>query len=536
MLLVFVYLLALIYFGYESTILFFARHFYAVDKLEKIRALFSINTYRYVIVILSVIESGLIISYVKFENLYSSFRNVGLSTIHSLDHRLRHDWSGPLLFLMVIPVSMSIYLCIKMPVSYDEAWTYLNFSSKSILTSISYYPAPNNHVLYSILTNIFVLLPVSHLAAIRMPSVLVNIMCILFLFSLVKEYCNVFIAYITIAFFSTFSMTIYYSYMSRGYGLECLFFVLMTYSVFKIINNPENKLYWFYFSIASIGGFYTIPSFLYPFVIANTYLFIALKKIGKNQVTSSMTVMIVSGLLYLPIILLNGLHALTNNSYVTPISRLIVVETLPSFFLNVFSGVTGLPALIVIALCCAGILILLSRYKGHLGYYFLLILIMSPVLLALHSVIPFPRTFEYYNCIISFLIALIVYEMFKSIIEEKYLFVGLLALQIFLSYSAWTKILESESYAIGAQKNLPLLSDGRNFFICSHLFDSYLIFDLKQRKVTNYTLKFVLAGKTKINIDTVSGKHYDFYILDNSIDGTRGRVPLVKNEFYSIYK
>jgi len=51
-------------------------------------------------------------------------------------------------------IAMLVTFALTLPLSYDESFTFNEFTSKDILTSISNYPVPNNHVFHSILTNI----------------------------------------------------------------------------------------------------------------------------------------------------------------------------------------------------------------------------------------------------------------------------------------------------------------------------------------------------------------------------------------------
>ena len=57
--------------------------------------------------------------------------------------------SNKYLLVLIIPIFASVFYALKMPVSYDEAWTFLNFTNKGFFTSITSYDDPNNHVLFS---------------------------------------------------------------------------------------------------------------------------------------------------------------------------------------------------------------------------------------------------------------------------------------------------------------------------------------------------------------------------------------------------
>ena len=53
-----------------------------------------------------------------------------------------------ILLIFFIVLIIRLFYLTSLPISYDEGWTYINFTEKGALSSISYYPAPNNHIFY----------------------------------------------------------------------------------------------------------------------------------------------------------------------------------------------------------------------------------------------------------------------------------------------------------------------------------------------------------------------------------------------------
>jgi hypothetical protein len=522
--------------GYDSALLHLANYKKGLGIQDMNKEPVYLYAFRFLIALLFFIELILVVSLVKFKKIYPEVLKIVSETKRSVIHRFHNDWSGPLLFLMVIPVAASIYLAVTMPISLDEVATYMCFSSRSVLASISYYPYPNNHILHSIMTNFFLLLPLPHIIAIRMPVILVTILCILFLFSFLKEYYNTYVAYISIAFSSTLFMPLYYSYLSRGYELISLFFILMTYSIYKISGDSHNRKFWFYLLVSSIGGLYTIPTFLYPFLMGNLFLVITFRKITKEQLVSGLIVSFVVFCLYLPIIVVNGVHSLLDNPYVAPISRLDVVKGIPSLFYYTIMNISGLPTIVIVAVICVGFYTILYRYKDKNRYYFPLIFIVSPILLILHSVLPPDRTFNYFNSIFSFYIGVVFYEFLRRYISDIYYIPGLLIIQMLMVYHGKSEIYKREQYAISVRKDWPLISAGKDFFICSHFFPTYLCFYTKEYNVKGTFIERHSIEELRVNMDTISKTRHDFYILDKYCDDTRIRKPISENEFYSIYK
>ncbi|MFT3796805.1 hypothetical protein [Flavobacterium sp.] len=93
-----------------------------------------------------------------------------------------------LALLLAIPLAASVYYALQMPVSYDEAWTFLNFTRKGFVASASHYPAPNNHVLHSLVTNLTYHLPgLSNLFKMRISVLCVNLVSMVLLYRFVRQ-------------------------------------------------------------------------------------------------------------------------------------------------------------------------------------------------------------------------------------------------------------------------------------------------------------------------------------------------------------
>jgi len=489
----------------------------------------------------------------NFEKLYGSSATLVAESIKSLKIRARESVQDGILYLALIPIFASVYFLLKLPVSYDEALTYITFTSKGLLTTISFYPYPNNHILYTILTNISTLLPVNDTLAIRIPAILINVLCIFFLFNFIKDYFNIRIAQIATAVFSVMKMTLYYSYMARGYGLECLFFILLSHLTLKIIEHPENKMYWKYYAIACVSGFYTMPSFLYPFLIANAFILIYLKSITRNHLIFNLQILVITGILYFPIIRENGLNSLTNNTYVKPIGRIDVIHQIPNLFYSVFADTTGLPGFFIILLVALAVIFLISDYHGKAKYYFPFVLLASPILLILHSVIPFTRTFEYFTCILALFSGIFLVRAFQFTYIQKYFWIWVIMIQILMAYNSGREIFDDEKYSITSEKEIAELHSGNKFLCYSTLFGTYAKYynsknknfvindhivplNMKNMKVIRSMNDVSKFQTFAVNLDTISDRTYDFYIVDNKCDSTIKKTPISKSDFHTIYR
>jgi len=302
--------------------------------------------------------------------------------------------------LLAINLIVKFYLAITLPLTYDEAWTFLNFTEKGIASSISYYPAPNNHIFFSVLTNISSHLPLSYHMMVRVPSVLGNCLFLFLLYAFCRRLYNYKIA-ITMATIVSFLYPVfYYGFTARGYSYILLFFLINYYSIISLLMDPNQAArYLFVFSISSVLGFYTMPAFLYPYITINIFLaawalFTRRWNLFKYMVLWGIVTGACVLILYTPIFIVSGIKAVTSNSYVSPIPRaLIIPNLLPHFLLTYntfFYFLYSLPLAVVIVL-----LAFIDRPYQFVALFNLWIISFSFVIPILHSVIPFPRNWVY---------------------------------------------------------------------------------------------------------------------------------------------
>lgn len=453
---------------------------------------------------------------------------------HSFSEIFKMAFSSDLKYLLIIPVTASVYFAFSLPVSYDEAWTYLNFTSKGFISSISYYPAPNNHILHSILTNFTSLFRFfSPLFCLRISAVIVNLLFLLVSFSFVRKYYNERLAIMVSGICSVLFLTIYYSYMSRGYGLICLFFVTALYASFNITEGQNKNIDWLWFSLSCVLGFYTMPSFLYPFITLNVFILLRKRAFFKKQFIAASLTIIVVALLYLPVIIVNGVSALANNPYVKPLPRKEVIEQLPSFLNTAIADITGTSSIIIILLLCfsAGFAFYKKEKKSIL---LILLFILTPaILLTLHSVIPFSRTFIYYNIILTIICLLPLYTIFeKNKPKTIYLIALVLLIQIAGVYNFSQQIKKYEAYNLESNQIIQKIIGNKNYLCDEDLFSMNLLFELKAGQYSQSNMQYFNA--VPFNADTI--KDYDYIIIGKPFDKTKIRKPIYETHDYRVYQ
>jgi hypothetical protein len=323
----------------------------------------------------------------------------------------RHRWSGfttgekafagaftGLLLLL------KAYEGVTFPIFYDEAWTYINMSSKNVLVSMSYYPAPNNHILFSILTNLTVLLPLDPTFALRLPNLLLLPVCYLTVLLILREFFNSKVALLGAAAFMTAYPVALYTMQARGYFLCIWLSVLSIYCAYKMLSSSQRHFVVLWV-LANTLGFYAMPSFLYLF--GSVSLFAALICTASKDWARFRTLIVggvVTGglvvILYMPVFLISGVRAITNNSYVQKRALADIYAQAPTHFANTGNWMLGGYATYGYLVCAILLLAIAVEAFRNSGQRLLalaaLVLLTAPLFIVfLHRVIPFERTWSY---------------------------------------------------------------------------------------------------------------------------------------------
>ncbi len=466
----------------------------------------------------------------RFRNIYPHFRDVAVVAGQSLMVRVKNSWPHFLL-VATIPIVLSLYFAFHIPVEIDEAFTYLNFSSRSPVVSLTYYPAPNNHIFFSLLTSLSTSLPFgSQLLLLRLPSVLIYIFTLFAFFSFTREYLTQNAAILATAVFGLLFSTLYYGFLARGYGLLMLCFIMACYAAFKIVESP-NRLAWLVFIVFSILGFYTMPSFLYPYLALNLFVLLSDRsKLSKLLLSGVITVAIVT-VLYLPVILVNGLEALAGNEYVRPISRATVIAGLPAFLLNTLEVLFGYPAFLILALFIAA-LIVVTIAKPKLAT-FALTLILAPILfLIIHSVLPFPRTLIFFTAVIIFILAAASQGILSRLSFPVVLGISL-AIQVAQAVQFNSQILQHQDKLFDSHKVVEQVAESERIYVNAFLFDLYLEFYYKSQAIERPLIHTVTMPHTSADslLDT-----YDVVVIDKEKDQTKDACRIPGSVYYNVYK
>ena len=212
---------------------------------------------------------------------------------------------------------------------YDELLSYHFFVRAGPVAISSYYPAPNNHILFNFCCA--VLQPLfndSPLLIMRLPSYLAATIGTALSYALLTRFTNFRLATLVTALFNLTPAALYYAVSGRGY---CLQFVLMQLGFFAVIGlgcRPYyQRLGWLVLITSSILGLYTIPTYAYPMasLLLGAVLVLRLREDRMQAhwrplLLASAVIGAASAVLYAPVGAVSGWSLLLTNSYVTPLS------------------------------------------------------------------------------------------------------------------------------------------------------------------------------------------------------------------------
>lgn len=250
--------------------------------------------------------------------------------------------------------AINLYQICHLDLIYDEIWTFLYFTRHAPIMAIATYPAPNNHVLFSLISSMLYQIGVSDLWALRLPVFLFSILCNIFFWLFIKEYFNRTAAFTGLSFFAFCLPMSFYGVYGRGYILLIFFTIISLWALLKWVTQPDNKMPILVFVIACVAGFYSIPTFLYIYILWT--VFALLKKVfflsntGVQLKTAfiikfikvSFIIAVLVILLYSPILMVYGLgHSFSNMSQFKIEGIGLLLQQFPTYLKRVFDFFGG---------------------------------------------------------------------------------------------------------------------------------------------------------------------------------------------------
>jgi hypothetical protein len=470
----------------------------------------------------------LIILFLRFKDYLINFYNhlkfdflFFLKTIYSY----KKKEFFPLILIIFTSLIIKFYYSYTFPIEGDEAATFFGFTKIGLLSSISFYPAPNNHVLNSILTNFTYFLPFNSTINLRIPSVIISSISTFFFYYSFNKFFNKNISFFLTILFTFSYPVIFYGFSARGYSLIILSFIIIFYCTIQIIIKPIlYKKYLRIFFVFSIIGFYSIPIFLYPFLICILYLFIyffrfkLIKQIVFLIKLCTLNIFAVL-VIYSPIIIVSGLNSLIKNDFVKPINRIDVIKSLYDHFNQTVNFIFAFDIKYLIIFLFFSFIFLFKKITPQIFYFLFFIFCITPLIIIVHSVIPFNRTWIFLIIPILFLFGyvLTIISNFKLNTFKLLhtLFIIVFILQIY-NFDRLLKRRNDFSYLMNDLSAYFIKVDAKNIF-CYHYYSMPQILYYFEQNKKDIKIDRYNSVKVSLNIDSIANLNkYDFIINEKN--------------------
>ena len=229
---------------------------------------------------------------------------------------------------------------LRQPMRYDESVTWAYFVGRSWTTIVSQYQFPNNHVLYSLIAKLTSALGAWQPWALRLPAFIAGAAIVPLTWAVGRRFADRDSALLGAALAAGSTPLVLYSTNARGYSLVVVLFLCLLLLAARMREAPTLREYAL-FAVLSTLGLYTIPVMVYPIAVVALWLSLdalprpdRVRRLFFLAATCALAVL-VTGLLYAPIIRTAGLAALTGNKFVLPASLTALVRGLPRFAVEI---------------------------------------------------------------------------------------------------------------------------------------------------------------------------------------------------------
>lgn len=405
---------------------------------------------------------------------------------------------------------LKLYEIYQFPLMLDEVFTHTFFVSKGFLVSSSYYPGPNNHIFFSICGNffyqIFFIFSYEPVIVLRLVSLLSSLFISTLLFVFCLKKLDFLASIHAVLIFNFLSPVFLFSILARGYILQILLLFIAFLAISTLLEKKVNhKFYSFSYVISSALGFYTIPTFLYPFISLNLFCIILIfikKNLAhlKLLILNNTVIVLLTLLFYSPIILFNGFESLVSNSWVKSMTFFEVWQKTPSYWLEVHNFFWN--DYTVLGLFIWIFLFLLFQHQSNLYKLLFVSFFLIPfILILVQKVLPFPRVWTYLSLILVLVWIFLNYN-FKSNLVRKVSLYSSTVLILFLFFFKFQMNHKKTDYHTIAQKishkNL------KHAFINADTYAVFLEYELLKTNKKVFIEKSFFDSKTS----------YDWVILD----------------------
>jgi hypothetical protein len=278
-----------------------------------------------------------ILVFLKNESISIFFERV-LKKIYSFFRNEEKYHLYALLGLFIFAIFFRLFFIVR-PISYQEAFNFINYIARPFFSGALKYDTPNNFVLNSILISILHYIFGDKIGVLRIISFISGVFLCPAIYIAGRIYFNKFAALIAMGIVAASPLLVFYSTTSTGISLF-LFILVLFFALAGYLKDTDEVIPWVLFVVLSVLGFICTPLFFYPFFTVFLWLIISIlvkdsamvKKLQIKKVfIYSFSSLVLSYIFYIPETMKNGLQKILALNYPQAPSMLL---SLRSFLLN----------------------------------------------------------------------------------------------------------------------------------------------------------------------------------------------------------
>ncbi|GAC1324673.1 MAG: hypothetical protein NVSMB2_22910 [Chloroflexota bacterium] len=210
------------------------------------------------------------------------------------------------------------------PIRYDEAFTLINFAAVPLWVGLSSYYAPNNHLLHTLLVHLAVGAFGPAEWVLRLPALAAGVLVIPMTYVAGRAVYSSAAGLLGAALVAGSAVFVEFSTNARGYTLLSLI-VLLLIAMAAHLRRVWTVAGFAIWSVVAALGFFTIPVMLYGWGMVLLWLLLSTPATGLRTrvldvLRSARWTLLLTLLLYTPVLVRTGLESLVMNRFVEPLT------------------------------------------------------------------------------------------------------------------------------------------------------------------------------------------------------------------------
>ncbi len=310
------------YLGYEDS-LYLISQWYSLhgEALIKFHTLYSLPVYKSWVV-LHLLMALCFLAMARVLKLQPNFFSKSIAYLKEIFVGLNNQWQSlnpawkwAFCLLVIGYFAIQLFQIATVPLIEDEEASLEYFIKKGPAIIISYYPGPNNHLLYNVCCWPLHAIGFSDRWALRLPSLLIATLGIVILFLVLKRHLGPWPAIAGSVGFALYPHFFHYGHLGRGYAMGIVWLACMSLAFYAFTVQRRSYGPFYLGLVFGILAIATLPSNALYVALACIAVASFQRKLPLKFIKALITAAAMSALVYVPVFLFQGWTALTSNGW-----------------------------------------------------------------------------------------------------------------------------------------------------------------------------------------------------------------------------